>query len=133
MRATNTEKEFWNKVDKSGDCWIWLGYKERDGYGIHRENWKEYRAHRYALEASGVDVTGKVVCHTCDNPSCVNPAHLFAGTQKDNMNDLARKGRSKGHKKPTYQCCHCKKIIAGKSNYDRWHNNNCKLFVSSIV
>lgn len=84
--------------DKS-QCWEWTGKKDRKGYGqfyFYRENGKFYRpgAHRvsYILLKGPVE-DGKCVCHHCDVPSCVNPAHLFVGTYKDNVADMDRKGR----------------------------------------
>ena len=85
---------FWAKVKKTGECWGWIGAKSDYGHGIFRFNGKNVRAHRLSLEMSGTSVPDDmVVCHHCDNPSCVNPAHLFVGTQRDNMSDMTQKGR----------------------------------------
>lgn len=123
----NNEKAFWKKVDKTDSCWFWIKEKDRDGYGLFFSNYKNHRAHRYSLQLLGIDIKGKIVCHRCDNPSCVNPDHLFVGSQADNMVDMANKGRStKGVPKQKYQCIHCNKVIGGKSNLLRYHNDNCQ-------
>lgn len=90
---------FWSKVAKAGanDCWPWTGCRMRSGYGQHSANGCRVLAHRRAWElTNGPIPAGKYVCHHCDNPSCCNPAHLFLGTQTDNMRDAAGKGRCKG-------------------------------------
>lgn len=77
-------------------CWIWYGGITKDGYGRLRTKSPRRMtlAHRYSLTLSGVDVPSAMnVCHLCDEPSCVNPQHLFVGTQRDNMQDCSRKKR----------------------------------------
>lgn len=87
-------QQFWSKVDKSGECWIWLGSKTQGGYGLFRFSGKRAYAHRFTYELThGSIPDGLHICHTCDNPSCCNPAHLWAGTPVDNMADRDRKGR----------------------------------------
>jgi len=87
-------KRFWDKVDKTGECWIWTASKYLNGYGQFRFDGKNWGAHRMAwLLTNGEIPDGMLVCHTCDNPSCIRPAHLFIGTQKQNMRDCIDKGR----------------------------------------
>jgi len=88
---------FWSKVDRSGDCWIWTAARTRHGYGVvgSGRGKEVVYAHRLTYEwAYGPISDGMYICHRCDTPSCVNPDHLFAGTQTDNMRDAARKQRT---------------------------------------
>jgi hypothetical protein len=82
------------QCDPSG-CWLWVGTLDRLGYGRFGMNGKQPGAHRIAwLLHHGEIPSGLGVCHRCDIPRCVNPDHLFLGTQKDNLRDCSRKGRT---------------------------------------
>lgn len=85
-------ERFDEKVDRSGECWIWKGAHDAAGYG---DMGRDGRAHRvsYAL-AFGPIPPGMWVLHRCDNPPCVRPEHLFLGTHQDNMDDMNTKGRN---------------------------------------
>jgi hypothetical protein len=76
-------------------CWLWDGFLSPRGYGKVLHNKKRWRAHRlaYALYIGEIP-EGFFVCHKCDNPTCVNPQHLFLGTAQDNMDDMVTKERS---------------------------------------
>lgn len=83
------------KIDKSG-CWNWQGYKTKKGYGTLPILRKPVKAHRISyLVFRGEIPNDLFVCHKCDNPSCVNPDHLFIGSNSDNMKDAQEKGRLK--------------------------------------
>lgn len=99
MASKTLRERFDRKFEKRGpdECWPWTGAREKSGYGrIHVSSYRSPGwAHRVSYElAVGVIPEGMEVCHTCDNPSCVNPAHLFVGTTKDNALDKVAKGRN---------------------------------------
>lgn len=76
-------------------CWIWSGSLHQEGYGRFALNGKTQKAHRVSYEIfKGKIPDGKLVCHSCDEPSCVNPDHLFIGTNYTNNLDKTKKGRA---------------------------------------
>lgn len=89
------EDVFESRFEKSDGCWEWNGTRNGYGYGVFlMPGEKPVRAHRYAYERlHGPIPDGMVVMHSCDNPPCVNPAHLSLGTRDDNNQDKQRKGR----------------------------------------
>lgn len=94
--------------DEVKDCWNWSASKARGGYGQFRVlkngKWTMGRANRISYELFKGELNpALLVCHTCDNPLCVNPNHLFLGTHKENARDMINKGRRKLTRNPKHK------------------------------
>lgn len=92
---------FLSYVEKKADCWVWVGASNKRGYGKFAldKNNIYMAAHRAAYVLfNNVEPNTLMVCHSCDNPSCVNPDHLWLGTAKDNIQDSINKGRQSWQK-----------------------------------
>ncbi len=91
-------RRFWKHVSQAGEdeCWTWIGPYSVTGYAQYNAHCRHYRASHKMLQLSGRERPSAdyVACHTCDNPKCVNPKHLWWGTSKDNMQDCVNKGRN---------------------------------------
>lgn len=112
--------------DKESGCWVWKKFRNRDGYGMMRIGGKKgfvERVHRLsAFVFMEFDLeSGLCVLHSCDNPACINPDHLFIGTQQDNVRDMVEKGRNKA--------------LSGKDHpwYGRHHSENAKRKISAAL
>ena len=95
---------FWSKVNKNGPiirpeigpCWVWIGAKDRHGYGRFHFRKMKLSAHRLSLRTNGAFTDGPCALHRCDNPACVRPSHIFSGTHHSNSVDMYVKGRHPG-------------------------------------
>lgn len=115
--------DFWKKVDvnESHDCWNWLGSVNKDGYGRPRFCGDLIYAHRLALKYVNpdVDLTDKVVMHTCDNPRCCNPKHLLIGTHVDNQADKYKKNRQAKGEKNGWSLLTEQKVLEARDQYKK--------------
>ena len=124
-------------VDPITGCWVWQGAKNNLGYALMRDtnNMRMRTGHRMSYEFfnNAIIPAGMCICHTCDNPSCVNPQHLWLGTRKQNTQDMQNKGRQMywGHKsmvgvpRPKKTCIYCG-VTEGDNMIARNHNEKCK-------
>lgn len=127
-------ERFYNKiVVDHNDCWNWSGSIGWHGYGYFYVKGKGIRAHRFSYTYHKGEINdGLLVCHSCDNTRCVNPDHLWLGTQKDNMEDKIKKGRSgirgkrisKGHPsvysyRKGCRCDDCRKLVS--EYHKKWY------------
>jgi hypothetical protein len=96
-RSADLAPRFWSKVDQRGpdECWPWIGGKSSRGYGYIKVGGRHVGAHRVLLMLQGTELgAGAFACHTCDNPGCVNPRHVYAGDATSNNRDTVRRGRT---------------------------------------
>lgn len=120
LDQTPLEDRFWSKVDRSGGpdaCWPYTGGQNDRGYGRFWRDGEEVSAARMAweIENGRPFPADHVACHTCDNPPCCNPAHVFAGTHADNARDMVAKGRQSNG------ASHAKAVLANRPRGDRHH------------
>ncbi len=128
-KENDMQNEFdrWNeKVNRiENNCWEWTGATYRRGYGHFRRKingkWIMYKAHRFSYEyfknqGELID-SSKLICHSCDNPQCVNPEHLFIGTVQDNINDKLKKGRHRSGCKQGHRMLSDTDVLKIKNEY----------------
>lgn len=126
--------EFWSRAILTANpdlCWNWTMGKDKDGYGTFNVKYKSVRAHRFAYYLHNkVDPKELQVCHKCDNPTCVNPFHLFLGTTQENTKDRDKKGR---HKAPTIEDKNHRSITRPETIKRGSSHWNSKLKESDII
>ncbi len=128
LRGWSTSKRFFTGFKELGIgvCWQWMRCLSPKGYGKIFDRGKHKRAHRISWEIyHGPIPSNLLVCHTCDNPSCVNPNHLFLGTQKDNRVDCSTKGRTFNQKKT--QCKRGHKFTPKNTHLSKNGRRKCRM------
>ena len=113
------EERFWSRVEQRGpnECWPWTHGRVSFGYGSFKAAGKFWSAHRFSWSIkNGPIPTGKWVLHSCDNPPCCNPAHLFLGTRQDNIDDMMKKGRDRKVSGDEWASVHDSQSVRGESN-----------------
>ena len=119
---------FRKKFTKSEGCWIWHASKDRKGYGLFGASGMALQAHRISWTlAFGSIPIGLHILHRCDNPSCVNPDHLFPGTNAENAVDKSRKGRSMRGERCAFAKLTEAKVIEIRAKYDAGEMNQTEL------
>jgi hypothetical protein len=126
MYEVKDEIRFWSKVERDDEnpdkCWECVTMSlNQNGYGQFYANGEKILAHRFAFQNhhNRLITDGMLICHTCDNPSCVNPQHLFEGTPQENMTDMKNKGRViKGEKHYISKLTE-EKVLEIRKKYDK--------------
>lgn len=106
-------------VNEQG-CWLWQGFVFYNGYPSGSYRGKSGRLHRFAYQAHRGGIPAPAdwdVCHTCDNPGCINPLHLFAADRKTNVRDMLAKGRGNNQRKT--HCVHGHEFSQENTYFDR--------------
>lgn len=140
--TTSFKDKFRKHIKKTPTCWLWTGSKDFRGYGVVSAEKSKKLAHRLSYELHIGPITdGLFVCHHCDNPPCCKPAHLFLGTNADNVRDAVKKGQFHGNgisgdahylRKRTH-CKHGHPYSEENTYRDRIGRRSCKLCKQEAV
>lgn len=115
--------------ERSDGCWLWAGALDRDGYGIFTYRGKTFRAARVALDLAGrAPANDQYACHHCDNPQCVRPDHLYAGSHADNEDDKRKRGRLKRGEE-----IHCAKLTEADVRAIRASNDDDRTLAERLM
>ena len=127
----NPRVAFWEHYNNIDGCWVWCGGINKQGQGVVRHQGKNWVTSRLAWTLIHGEIPkGMYICHTCDNPSCINPDHLWLGTPKDNTQDMIRKGRRRPDRPKLliWAVCHPDKPYVARGMcrtcYGRWYREN---------
>lgn len=122
MKRSPIEARFLDQVAVGDGCWLWIGNTNRSGYGrigLGGRGGRKVLAHRFSYQLFNGEIpVGLHVCHSCDVPNCVNPSHLWLGTDADNARDCGAKGRN-----PTWRQTACRKGHEYKDGSWTWRTN----------
>ena len=120
----NTIETFISRLERQGECLVYDRNHDTGGYGRFSYKGKEWTAHRFSYSYFVGEIGDFHVLHACDNPPCVLPAHLWLGTNKDNMLDKQKKGR--GRREPTSHCINGHERNETNMRIDKFGNRHCR-------
>lgn len=122
-------ENFWRHSGKRGpdECWEWKLARDRTGYGRTKLRHVTWQAHRMSWKLTNGEIPkGLFVCHKCDNRPCVNPSHLFLGTNSDNLKDAVAKGRQKSPNRGKTHCQHGHEFTAANTQITKDGFRRCR-------